>query len=315
MPTIISPFTTTDTRAKKHVPMVFRRDLGVLWVVLIAVACGISTAKAYTSIESPIICPVKPGKEVDPDISTEYEGQSVYFCCQKCRVKFETSPDRYASALATTSGTADHHASGAARSDTHTPRDFDQDFDQDRDFDQDHDNDRDFDHDFDQDHDRDFDHDKDHDQASGSTWSGVSSAIGRFHPIAVHFPIALLVSAALIRCLMLAGSLQWAGSAVRLCVLLGGASAVVAATLGWLNAGWPGGDESFGDVLFNHRWLGVSTAVWGVVLITMVQMESRKPSQTLSRLITLALLVGAGLVGAAGYFGGIMVFGPDYLPW
>ncbi len=278
----------TDTLSGKNLPVTLRLCLRALMLAVVAVTCGVVVggANAATPNKTPgkvqMMCPVMPDEKIDPDISLEYEGQTVYFCCQKCRRNFETSPQRYASAIVTTSGPVDHHASGEAGAGTQPSNDHD--------------------------------HSGDHGQARGSTQEDVWSKIGRFHPMAVHFPIALLISAALARCLMLLGS-TWAGQAVRFCVWLGGVSAVIAAALGWLNAGWPGGDESFGDVIFNHRWLGVSAAVFGVVLIVMIEVEANRPTKALSNLTTLGLLVGAGLVGATGHFGGIMVFGPDYLPW
>ncbi len=268
----------TDMKTDSPMRDTSRLGLTALMLTVAVVLLGgiaTTTAKAQAPEQVQLMCPVMTDEEVNPDISSEYKGRAVYFCCQKCRVKFEASPESYASAIVTTSATADSNAQGHDHSGHgHTPG-----------------------------------------SKQGSTLDGVMSAAGRFHPMMVHFPIALLVSAALARCLMLMGWVKWAGPAVRFCVLIGGISAVVAACLGWLNAGWPGSGESFGEVIFNHRWLGVATAVWGVVLIVMVEMEAGKSSKEISNLTTLGLFLGAGLVGAAGHFGGIMVFGPDYLPW
>jgi YHS domain-containing protein/uncharacterized membrane protein len=214
-----------------------------------------------------VMCPVMTDEKIDPDISLEYEGQTVYFCCQKCRIRFGYSPKRYTSAIILTTAKPAEQISHGSGSD------------------------------------------------HASSQVGVLNKLGRFHPIAIHFPIALLICAALARCLMLLGCATWAGPVVRFCVLIGGVSAVVAATLGWFNAGWPDGGESLGDVLFSHRWLGVGTATLSVILIALIEMEARKPTQPLSNLTTLALFIVAGLVGATGHFGGILVFGPDYLPW
>ncbi len=277
---------TSESEAGKYTPGTDARrsapKLGTprcsLIVLMLAVVSLVSTATteavyadtADTSDQVQLMCPVMTDEKVDPDISVEYQGRTVYLCCQKCRIKFEAAPEKYASAIVTTTN--------PAASDDH-------------------------------------DHSQDHNDAAGSSMGGVLNLLGRLHPIAVHFPIALLTCAALARCMMLFGSITWAGSAVRFCVLIGGVSAVVAAALGWLNAGWPGDSESFGDVIFNHRWLGVGTAVLSVVLIVLIEMEARKPTETPGKLTTLGLLVVAGLVGATGHFGGILVFGPDYLPW
>jgi len=254
------------------------RGLSTLTLAL-PLILGVTSSTAHMTGETPIMCPVVPDEEVDSNISLKYEGQTVYFCCKKCRRNFETSPEKYVSSLVIPT---DGGVLIKTIANTHAE------------------------------HEHDYDDDDDDDDASEQ---GVLTILGRLHPAAVHFPIALLISAALVRCLMMMGSFPWAGAAVRMCVLLGGASAVVAVGLGWLNAGWPGDNESFGDVIFNHRWLGISSAVLGVILITMVEMEVRKPSNALRRMITSALILCAGLVGLTGYFGGIMVFGRDYLPW
>ena len=64
--------------------------------------------------------------------------------------------------------------------------------------------------------------------------------LGRFHVLVVHFPIALLVAAAVRE-----GWSWWLGlrmptPAVRFCVLLGAAGATVGAVLGWLEATFGG---------------------------------------------------------------------------
>lgn len=54
------------------------------------------------SMKSPVAkqttCPVS-GKPIDPAISTNYEGQKVYFCSKGCIAKFKESPTEYLPAL------------------------------------------------------------------------------------------------------------------------------------------------------------------------------------------------------------------------
>jgi len=219
-----------------------------------------------------LMCPVLPDEKVDRDISVEYEGQTVYLCCQKCKRLFEASPEKYADSIVLISASeaaavqeAEHNmASG---------------------------------------------HEEEHHDES------LLHEIGEMHPIAVHFPIALLITAALARCLVMIGVLPWAEPAVRLCVWIGAVGAVVAATLGWWDAGWPDEAEVLGDLVFNHRWLGVSTALLSVALIVLIEKEARKPEGKPGKLTTLGLIGIALLVGATGHFGGMLTHGTDYLPW
>jgi YHS domain-containing protein/uncharacterized membrane protein len=284
----------TDIRINTITRYITRLSLcAMLLIAIVTVIGGVATAtvKAQTPTETPMMCPVMPDEEIDPNISVEYEGQTVYFCCKKCRRNFVASPLKYASSIVNTDAAVDHHATYMAKPDADATHEHD--------------------------------HSKDHgqapsevaDQDQGTLQSDVGSSAGQFHPMTVHFPIALLVSAAFARFLMLAGFIKSADPVVRFCVWLGGASAILAATLGWFNAGWPGDVEVFGDVMFNHRWLGIATALFSLTLIVLIEIESRKPSTKITRLTTIALLAGAGLVGVTGHFGGILVFGPDYLPW
>ena len=43
-------------------------------------------------------CPVMGGK-IDPDISVEYKGQKVYFCCKGCIATFNADPGKYLAKL------------------------------------------------------------------------------------------------------------------------------------------------------------------------------------------------------------------------
>ncbi len=39
-------------------------------------------------------CPVS-GKDINPDIYSEYHGKRIYFCCNECKVKFDKDPMKY----------------------------------------------------------------------------------------------------------------------------------------------------------------------------------------------------------------------------
>lgn len=46
-----------------------------------------------------VTCPVS-NEPIDSAVFTEHEGQKVYFCCPKCKPKFEAEPAKYQAALA-----------------------------------------------------------------------------------------------------------------------------------------------------------------------------------------------------------------------
>jgi mono/diheme cytochrome c family protein len=136
--------------------------------------------------------------------------------------------------------------------------------------------------------------------------------IGRMHIPIIHFPIALLIAAAL-------GELwsAWRGGrgpspAVRFCVLLGAAGAAAAAPLGWLLADF-GGQGAPGLLLTLHRWLGVSAAVWAVGLVVLSERDARRGQRGL--LFRVAVWGGAVLVGVVGHLGGLLVHGTRFFEW
>src|SRR5262249_13935964 len=72
-----------------------------------------------------------------------------------------------------------------------------------------------------------------------SLLSSLPRRLSAFHILVVHFPIALLISAALAELLSTWRGTRVPSPTVRFCVLLGAAGAVAAAALGWLHA-WNG---------------------------------------------------------------------------
>ncbi len=72
----------------------------VLWVGAVCVI-ALAPARGQEPVESEInkMCPVMPEEVVDPEITLEYEGKTVAFCCDMCWKKFKADPERYLSRL------------------------------------------------------------------------------------------------------------------------------------------------------------------------------------------------------------------------
>jgi mono/diheme cytochrome c family protein/uncharacterized membrane protein len=136
--------------------------------------------------------------------------------------------------------------------------------------------------------------------------------LGRFHPSMVHFPIALLLAAAVSEVLLIGTGRTQFDSVSRVCVWFGAVTAVPAATLGWFLGGAQLTDPSW--ILTVHRWLGTSTAACGVVLVCLSEV-SRRRGRPARGMFRLALLVSAGLVLGTGFFGGAIIHGLRYYAW
>lgn len=122
------------------------------------------------------------------------------------------------------------------------------------------------------------------------------------HPIAVHFPIALLMAALLAELLGRAFKRPQLLTTATFCLTLGALSALPAAGLGWLLA--EQSNQHVGPI-FWHRWLGVATAVLSVITLLV---GFKRPGIRL----VLLLVVGA-LVSLTGHLGGTLSYGADWL--
>lgn len=141
-------------------------------------------------------------------------------------------------------------------------------------------------------------------QATGSSTSPLADMLGRLHPFAAHFPMALLLVAAVAELAMALRPTLGMETTVRFLVAWGAIGGVATALLGWFSAGWRLGDRS--ETLALHRWNG--TAIAAVSLLAW--WAAYRPRRVALRLL-LGLLAGAILI--QGYLGGEMVFGPGHL--
>jgi len=135
--------------------------------------------------------------------------------------------------------------------------------------------------------------------------------LGKFHILVIHFPIALLATAALVEILA-----AWRGdripeTMVRVCVLLGTAGALAAVALGWLHADL--GGQGSGGVLTAHRWLGTAGGLWSLAVVLLSEWDTRRGQRSLW--FRLVLWIGAFPVAITAHFGGLLVHGSRFFDW
>jgi len=134
--------------------------------------------------------------------------------------------------------------------------------------------------------------------------------IGRLHPLLVHFPIGLVLVAAMAEVVALAtGREDWRVVAVAN-VRAGALFAIGAAIAGWRLASAPGIDAT--SSLEWHRWLGTfgAFAVLGAALAT-AGVRGGPPFAVW--VYRIALFWAAALVAVTGHLGGLLVWGADFL--
>lgn len=249
-------------------------------------------------------CPVTPSEDVDLAIFTDYQGTRLYFCCDRCRIKFKREPDKYMVRLASRvagvtpiaadnkpapsprlehlpapipgseSKQADHHA----HADDVPP--------------------------IEEEHDH-----KEHGLDAGPRWQ---KWLGGFHPPATNFPIGVLVAGALAETLFIVKRRPAFDQTARFCIVFAVATGVAAGVLGWFFAGIRIRDPD--QLLAIHRWLGTATVLWLIALLWASE-RVRRPTHPARGLYRFLLFGGTALVLATGFFGGAMVYGLDHYLW
>jgi uncharacterized membrane protein len=137
--------------------------------------------------------------------------------------------------------------------------------------------------------------------------------LGRFQAAAVHFPIALLLAAALAELLRIVTGKSSFDDVSSYCIWLATAMAIVAALLGWLRGGFRFTDPSW--IMSTHRWLGTCSVACAGFLVLLYQ-QSRVTSRCRARTgFRITLLLTSVLVLLTGFFGGAVVFGLDHYAW
>lgn len=131
--------------------------------------------------------------------------------------------------------------------------------------------------------------------------------IGRFHPLTVHFPIALILLAPVLELTGRIRRLPDSRAAVDFILALATVSAIMAAALGWCLA--RSGGYS-GPRVTQHMWGGVSVAA---ICWLCWMLRGRFSGQRLGFIYPLGLVVAVGLVPWTGYRGGQLSSGENHL--
>jgi uncharacterized membrane protein len=134
------------------------------------------------------------------------------------------------------------------------------------------------------------------------------SWMGRVHPFAVHFPIALFPISLL--ALILARRRGETTEIVRALIVVAGLSAGVAAALGWLDGGFLLTDRN--PIKLWHRWIGTGLGAAGA-LLALWAWRRRSPAAGWPMIAALGLLTLALLV--QGWLGGALVHGIRHMNW
>lgn len=129
-----------------------------------------------------------------------------------------------------------------------------------------------------------------------------------WHPAAVHFPIALGITATLLFALAASGRGGPAiAPAARLLLQLAALAALVTAVLGWLAFESVDHDAAGHAVMLRHRAWALASA-GGLILVALWESWRQARKLPVSRLSWLPMLLVAGGLAHTGWLGGEMVY-------
>ncbi|HEY8510945.1 MAG TPA: c-type cytochrome domain-containing protein [Cyclobacteriaceae bacterium] len=135
--------------------------------------------------------------------------------------------------------------------------------------------------------------------------------LGRFHPLLVHFPIVLLLTAFVFEVMSRSHHFRGLKFSVLPLMLLGSVAAVFSALTGYFISQEGGYDQS---TLDRHQWSGIATAV---VALAATAAKWRKSNQR--GLVGTLFIILTVLVVATGHLGAGLTHGRDFLteyaPW
>lgn len=236
-------------------------------------------------------CPVMPDEKASPSITVEYEGKTVNLCCKMCRRMFTENPEEYldqlpqfVAAMTLPESEPVDNASG-----NDEPADVEE-VEQEAEVSHDH---------------------GDSEAASSKEDSSALKFVGKFHPVFVHFPIALAFAALVASLLNLIKPIEMFQSANRFTIIIAALGAAIASPLGWsaaIDAVYP----TLESVLSWHRWLGTASGALIIVCAILNEVAVRKENPALSKAYLIILLITVILTGVASHFGATLVYGPDH---
>jgi len=138
--------------------------------------------------------------------------------------------------------------------------------------------------------------------------------LGRLHPGLVHFPLALIVFAAVAEvCCIVTRDGRYADIA-RFLVNMGAWLSIPAAATGFLRAGTISMDAVQHQLFAIHRMAGIATPVLAFLCAGLAEGVRRSGQIWELMLYRVVLVLAALSVAVAGYYGGEIVFGAGFFP-
>ena len=141
--------------------------------------------------------------------------------------------------------------------------------------------------------------------------SGVIETLGRFHPVLVHFPVALVVTAMVAELLYIGKKADRYTETARFMLAAAACVSIPSAVAGFAAAAGQSFPSGLQVVFTIHRIAGVATPVLVVLAYALCEGARRRGQVWEQALYRVFLATATACVMVAGYFGGLLVHSPE----
>src|SRR6476660_1475365 len=117
--------------------------------------------------------------------------------------------------------------------------------------------------------------------------------LGRLHPMMVHFPLGLILFAAVLELFTIGRFNSKLRPGIIICLIVGVVTSIISAAFGWILAT----DEDYaGNTLTIHQWMGIGTAILGtVVLLLIIRLRRHQHAATVGVYRTILFFTAIGI--------------------
>lgn len=140
------------------------------------------------------------------------------------------------------------------------------------------------------------------------------SFLGKLHPIAVHFPIALFFAAVIAEVLYLFSKTQLQ-QAINYCLSVAAISGVIALMLGWCAYVSSEYKNELQTIANNHKIMGILTTIL-IITVNLINKKKQETSYTqLNKMYWVCIIITAVTIGITGFLGTSLIFGLGHYNW
>ena len=149
--------------------------------------------------------------------------------------------------------------------------------------------------------------------------SNFQNFLGRLHPVIVHFPIALIITAFFIELMFMLTHRRSLDHAVHTMIIMSAITVIPTALFGWWAADSFHTNDITYEILDSHKWKGLS-ATFSIILTAWLRLKLVKKrrfenARGLTKVYRLFLLASVVLIILTGHLGGTLIYGEDLYSW